>query len=479
MVILSPRNASAAWWSAFEVAVRYGAQFVVTVVLARLLAPEVFGMVSMLLVFTSLAAVLIDAGFGAALIQCQRPTADDETTVFAFGVAMSLLLALLLAAAAPMIGGFYRQPALVDLARVTALALPLSALGAVPDAVLTLRLDFRKRSLVEINASLISGVVAIVLALLGAGVWSLAGQAIVAAGLRSLFLWVKSGWRPSGVVNRRSFNSLSSFGGYMLLSALMDTVATRLQSLLIGRMFSSAELGLFSVAQNTQQAPASFIGAVLNRVGFPVFAAASRDPVRLLSGLKAALNLSMFVFFPCMVGISLTAKPLVLLLYGNKWSAAAPMLSILALAASVWPMHVLNLAAISAQGHSNLFFRLELIKKLATIALVVACSTGGTMAMVWASLVSSALSLVINAWYSGVLLDYGIARQLRDQAFTAALTAVAAVPCWMVLHVFGDGAAILFVALVLSAVIYIVLALTLRHSAILDYLSLLNRYRNS
>ena len=376
---LTHRAVSATWWSALEISVRFGAQFVVMVVLARLLSPSDFGLVAMLMVFTSVGALLVDAGFGTALIQRRDTSDDDETTVFLFTLFSSAVFAAGLFLAAPAIAAFYQQPALVALMQTMALVLPLGALGAVPDAVLTKRLDFRARTATEVVASTTAGVLAIVLALRGAGAWSLAWQAILALGLRSTLLWAFSGWRPRGRFSMASFRALFGFGGYMLMTSLLEVGSIRLQSLLIGRMFDTRVLGYYTIAQNTQQAPTSFIGSILNRVGLPVFSSVAHDPGRLLGVLRLSLRVSMFLFVPTMLGIAIVARPLVDLLYGTRWTQAAPLLSVLALGASLWPLHVLNLAAISAQGRSDLFFKLGVVKKVVAIALILPRAPSGRL----------------------------------------------------------------------------------------------------
>lgn len=451
---LTHRAAHATWWSALEIAARYGVQFGVMIVLARLLAPSDFGLIAMLLVFTAIAALLVDAGFGTALVQKQQTSDDDETTVFLTGLGLSAILAVLLWSTAPMIAAFYAQPPLVPLTRLMLFVLPMSALAAVPDALLTQRLDFRARANAEIFASLCSGVVAVLLAWRGFGVWSLAWQSIVAIGVRAALLWVLSGWRPRGRFSVTSFRTLFGFGGYMLMANLLNTISIRLQSLLIGWLFDPRTLGYYTLAQNTQQAPAQFMSGVLNRVGLPVFSSVADQPAKLVGALRLSLRVAIFVFVPCMVGIAVIAKPLIVVLYGERWAPAAPLLSILAISAMFWPLHVLNLAAIGAQGRSNMIFRLEVIKRIVSIGLIVACSFHGAIAVAWAVLVSSMFGVVVNTWYSHTLLGYGMFAQLHDQVATLVLSTVAAGIAWLASHWLQHAAAALAVAIAAAAIAY-------------------------
>jgi len=474
---LERRAASAAWWSALEILARYGVQFVVMVVLARLLTPGDFGLIAMLLVFTSIGILLVDSGFGSALIQRQITTDDDETTVFIFTVSVGMAAAGILMLCAPAIAAFFNEPKLIELTRVMAVVLPLGALAAVPDALLTMKLDFKARARAEVVASLCSGAVAVVLALRGSGVWSLAWQSIVSIGVRGILLWSYSGWRPRGRYRGASFRSLFGFGGYMLLTGLLNAMAVRIQALLIGKLFDARQLGYYTLAQNTQQAPASLMAGILSRVGLPVFSTLATDRTKLLSALRTSLRMAMFLFVPCMVGIALIARPLVGLLYGARWTPAAPLLSILALSAAFWPIHVLNLAAIGALGKSHLLLRVELVKQLTSIGLIVASSPWGPMAIAWAVLASSVLSIFINTHYSRKLLGYGAFAQMADQSSTFMLSAAAATVGFAVLHWTSYGSLAMLGAVMASAVVYVTLAALTRETALAGLLSIARTLR--
>lgn len=478
MSTLETRAANAALWSTLEILARYGVQFIVMVVLARLLTPDDFGLIAMLLVFTSIGTLLVDSGFGAALIQRQQPTADDETTVFVFTMITGVVTALLLAFSAPALATFFAQPKLIDLTRAMAVVLPLGAFGAVPDALLTMKLDFKARARAEAAASLCSGVVAVVLALRGFGVWSLAWQGIVSIGVRGLLLWVYSRWRPRGRCRSASFRSLFGFGGYMLLSSLLSAVAVRLQSLMIGRLFDSSTLGYYTIAQSTQSAPSTFMGQVLSRVGLPVFSTLAHDRKKLVAALRSSLRMAMFLFVPCMVGIAVVAKPLIDMLYGTRWNNAAPILSVLALGATLWPVHVLNLAAINAQGRSDLFLRLEVIKQVASITLVLTFAQWGPLAIAWSVLLSGIFSAGLNTYYSKRLLGYGWLGQLADQWSTLALSAVAASLGWAVMYWSRPGPLAMVAAIIVSATAYLILAILTGNAAFRALLSVFQAMRS-
>jgi O-antigen/teichoic acid export membrane protein len=448
--------AGATTWSAVEISCRYGAQFVVMLILARLLQPSDFGQIAMLVVFTSVATLLVDGGFSASLVQNQRASADDETTVFLFSTSAALVACAALWAGAPAIAGFYQEPSISPLLRFVSVTLPLAAIGSVPDAVLTRRLDFKSRTRAEIVATLASAFVAITAAWRGFGVWSLAWHAMTSTALRSLMLWRYSRWRPTGVFSAASFRRLFGFGGYLLLAGLLDTLALRLQSLLIGKLFDARALGYYALAQNTQQAPTSFVGSVLNRVGLPVFSSVAHQPEKLVGALRLSLRAALFVFVPCMVGIAVTAGPLIDLLYGKRWSGAAPILSLLALSAALWPLHVLNLAALNAQGRSHLYFRLEVVKKIVGVGLILACSPGGPLMIAAAVLATSLFGTFVNTWYTKRLLGYGLLAQLSDQRSTLLLSCAAALVGWAILHWNRPSLPATAAAILLAGIVYFV-----------------------
>jgi O-antigen/teichoic acid export membrane protein len=276
-----------------------------------------------------------------------------------------------------------------------------------------------------------------------------------------------------------SFRSLSGFGVYMLMSGLLDTLTVRLQALLIGKLFDTTQLGYYTLAQNTQQAPTSFMGNLLNRVGLPVFSAVGDQPQKLLGALRLSMRLAMFIFVPSMLGLAVIARPLILLLYGPKWAPAAPLLSILALSAALWPLHVLNLAAVSAQGRSDLFFRLSLVKKALAIGLILLGSLAGPIAIASAVLAASIISAVINAHYSKTLLGYGISAQIADQRSTFWLSLVTAATGWSVIHWLPSSIMTTALAVFLAAALYLAIAALTNNSALGELVSLLKNLRSA
>lgn len=474
---LTARATHAAWWSAIEIGARYGVQLAVTMALARLLSPSDFGLMAMVLVSTTFAALLVEGGLGSALVQKQAANADDETGVFLVNLGMGLSLALLLWLLAPPIARFFQQPGLAPLLQLLAWLLPLGALATVPNALLSKRLDFRRRAGAELFASVGSALLALWLAWRGTGVWSLAWQAIAGAALRAAALWILSGWRPRGRFDGASFPGLVRFGGPLLLANVLSVASLRLQSLLIGRLFDARTLGYYAMAQDTQQAPAQFMSGLLNRVGLPMFSTVATQPDKLAGALRLALRLSMFLFAPCMAGIAVAAQPIVRVLYGPQWDDVAPLLSVLALAAMFWPLHVLNLAALGALGRADLVLRLEIVKGLVTIPLVLLAAPRGAMAVAWAVLASSVACVWINTRHSRRLLHCGLQVQLRDLAPGLLLALAAGAAAWWASGTTGRALPDLVLAVAAAIATYAAGAAMLRIQAWRDLVDFIHALR--
>jgi O-antigen/teichoic acid export membrane protein len=416
----------ATMWSAGDALSRQGLQFLTTLVLARLLTPSDFGIVAMLAVFVGVAGVLADGGFSAALIQRQDVDHDDESTVFWCNLAIGLLLAALLACAGPWLAAFYHEPRLRAVTVAMAPMVLASAAGAIHFALLIKRLEFRTLAIAGGVAACVSASVSIAMAALGAGLWALVAQGVVAAVATTVLLWWLHPWRPAWVFEVASIRKLAGFGAYHLASTLMESAYTRLYSLLAGRMFGARSLGYYANAENTRQLPASFLASLVARVALPMLSQAQADPLLARRGLQLSIRVMMLLYAPIMLGLVVLAEPVVEVLYGRQWLPAVPLLQILALAGLLYPIHMINLHALMAQGHARLMFRLELIKKTGGVLLLLFGARYGLVGLAWSQVAHSAFALSINAYYTRRWLGYGVLAQLRDAAPPILAAAVAA-----------------------------------------------------
>jgi O-antigen/teichoic acid export membrane protein len=412
--VLKKQAIAAVGWSSVEAFARQGLQFLFSVILARLLLPEEFGVVAMISLFTLVAGVFADGGFSAALIQKRNLTIDDTSSVFYFNVGMGLMVALMMVAAAPWIAAFYRVPVLMPLTRFLALNLFLGTFGAVHTALLLKDLDFGTLTRISVSAATLSGIAAVFLAWRGWGVWSLAVQGMISTVISVLLLWIWRPWRPALRFSSVALGSLFRFGSYLFVSGLLDTVFNRLYTLVIGRVYSARQLGFYTRADTTQQVPVSLMATVVDRVMFPLLSSANGDRKILRSGVRKAVAILMLVNIPVCLGLAVVSRSLVLVLFGEKWSPCIQYLQVLCLGGLVWPLHIANLSVLKAMGRSDLFFRVEVIKKILGFSTLIVASTISVLAMAWSGVVLGVICFFLNAYYVGTLLGYPALSQLRD-----------------------------------------------------------------
>ena len=425
--MLKRRAIAAVAWGGGDTVLRQGLQLAATMVLARLLSPSDFGVVAMLALFLGLAFVLMDAGLSAALIQRRDIDHVDESTVFWCNLGASGLLALALFAAAPWIADFYDTPVLAPLARVMSLGCILGSAGSIHATLLTRRLDFRTQAKAGGLAAVLSGAVAIVLALRGYGVWALAAQSLLMTASMSALLWMLHPWRPAWVFSRASVRKLFGFGGFHLASNLLDVGYSRLYTVVIGGLFGARDLGIYANAETTRQIPTSLFGGLVSRVALPIFSEAAHDRLLLRRGVELSIRATMAINIPVMLGIAVMAEPITVMLFGAQWRPAAPILQILCLAGLLYPMHVLNLHVLMAQGHARRMFRLELSKKAIGLVLILGGAWFGIQGVAWSQVLFSIAALAINAHYTKRWLGYGASTQLRDVLPCAAVAVLVAV----------------------------------------------------
>lgn len=410
---------SALRWVASEEVASQVLFFGVSLVLARLVVPEAHGTVALLSLFTGVAAIFVDGGLSAALVQRKEITRIDESTVFWFSLGTGLLIAVALAVGAPWIASFYGVAVIIPIAHLYALQIVIGALGSVHYALFQRNLDFRTPFKIRLASYLLSSLVGIFLAWRGYGIWALVAHGMGVTVLGALLTWTLSPWRPLFCFRWESFRKLFSFGGYLFLTNLLGMICSRFHTIIIGKLFGVRELGIYNRADATKQLPSAALAGSINRIAFPLFSRAAGDPQRVRRGFKIAIRGVMFLNVPMMIGIACVAEPLIVTLFGAGWAEAAPLLEILALAGILWPLHVMNLNVLKAMGHSGKIFKMELVNKFVEVGLIVAGSRFGLPGMAWGVALSSVVTFVFNAYYNGMHLDYGAVKQALDIAPSA------------------------------------------------------------
>lgn len=471
--MLKNKARTAVLWSGGDIVFRQGLQFGIAVALARILSPEDFGIIALLYLFTGIASAFVDSGFSSALIQRQDTTHLDESTVFWINLAMAILSACALLAIASSVANFYSLPILEPLTGLMALNVIFSSLGAIHNTLLTKRLDFKTQMKIGVVSSTSSGLCALMMASDGYGVWALAFQAIIATAISTLLLWIYSPWRPMFAFSTDSARKLFGFGGYLMVSTILETIYARIYALIIGKLYSVRDVGIYNRADGTMRLPVEILTSIFSRVLFPIFAAAATDKERLARGLKISVRILMLVTIPMMLGLISLAEPLVLMLLGLKWISITPILQILCLSGMFLPLHVLNLRVLLAQGHSRLFFKLEIVKKLIGISLLLIGSMISVIAIAWSQVAFGFLAFLINAYYSGKHLNYGA----REQVLDTLPTLSAAIPMALLVNILSDGWGAppwqkVVVLAILGAALFAGLATAIRLKAIHELISI-------
>ena len=410
-------------WSAIDVLFRFGLGFGVTVVLARILVPEDFGAIAMLGIFTGIASLFIDGGFSQALIQNQSTTHEEESSVFLFNLLMGVLISIGLCLLAPVIAKFYGMPILRSLTFAMAANLALNALGSVHNALLVKKLGFSVLAKVGAIATSIGGVFGISAAVLNMGVWSLVIQIWVTSVVTVALLWLWHPWRPALVFQFSAIRRHFGFSGYLVISNLMYRIYGNLFAMVIGKVHSAQDAGFYGQANKLQQVASMVLTTVVSRVAFPMFSEADGDKERLRRGLAKALGATLFVSVPVALSLSLFAEPVVLILFGEKWRQAIPVVEVLGLSAMFMPMQMLNISVLKAMGRADLNFRVMVIKFVTGLALLLLAAPLGIVAIAWAFVLSNLINIFANTYYTNVLLAFGPLRQAREVGgyFLAAL----------------------------------------------------------
>lgn len=401
-------------WSTIDRFSTQGIQFVFSILIARLLIPSDYGVIAMLGIFFAVSQTFIDSGFGTALIQKANRTDTDFSTVFYFNIAVAVIFYMLLWFASPLIASFYNIPVLEDVTKVAALALVFSSLSAVHSTKLSIAINFKLRAEISVISALSTGCVGLYLAYNGYGVWALVFQSVFASFLYTVLLWCLVHWRPKVVFSWQSFKQLFAFGSKLLASGLLDTVYNNVYTLVIGKVYSSSLLGLYSRASGLAQYPSSNITGVLQNVTFPILCSIHDDEKRLAAAYKKFIRMAAFVVFPLMIGLASVADPFIRIVLTDKWEGSIYLLQIICFSMMWYPIHAINLNILQVKGYSNYFLRLEIIKKMQGVLILCITVPNGLVAMCYGSVLSSLLSLIWNTYYTKKIIGYGFVSQMKD-----------------------------------------------------------------
>lgn len=384
----------------------------------------------MIAIFIAVSNSIIDSGFSNALIRKTRIERVDYNTVFYFNLTVSILIYVLLYLAAPAISVFFKEPVLVEVVRIIGWVLIINALAIIPRTQFVREVDFKTQTKVSLISSISSGVIGIGMALGGMGVWSLVGQQLSRQFLNTLFLWVYSKWHPVWEFSTESFKELFGFGSKLLLSGLLDTIFKNIYYIVIGRFYTSAQLGQYTRAEQFNMIFSSNLTSVVQRVSYPVLSSIQEEPERLREAYRKVIKSTMLITFACMLGLAAVAKPLILILIGEKWLPAVYFLQIICFSGMLYPLHAINLNILQVKGRSDLFLKLEIIKKIIAVGPIVVGIFYGIEYMLWGSVLNSFIAYFLNSYYSAGLINYPTSEQIKDILPTFLISFVVAAFMW-------------------------------------------------
>lgn len=389
-------------------------QFVVQIILARLLTPEDYGIIGLITVFIAIASTFADSGLGLALIQKKNADEKDFSTVFFFSIVFSIILYIILFACAPFIADFYENIALTDVIRVLGVTIIIGGMNSVQQAYVQRTMQFKRLFYSTIGGTIASAVIGIIMAYMGFGVWALVFQQISNQLFNTFILWFTLKWRPKLIFSIKRVGTLFSYGWKLLCSGIIDTVYNNIYSLIIGKFYSTSDLGYYNKGKNFPLLLARNTNSTIDGVMFPVLADAQDEKSRVKSMIRRSIVTSTFIMFPAMAGLAAISKSLILILLTEKWLPSVVFLQFSCFVYAFWCVHTANLQAIKAMGRSDIYLKLEIIKKIWGIAVLIVTVPMGLIPMMVGSCISTVVSLFINAYPNKKLINYSYIEQVKD-----------------------------------------------------------------
>ena len=444
---------------------RSGAQlvgFIVSVVLARILSPSDYGTVALITVFTTIFQVFVDSGLGNSLIQKKDADDIDFSTVFYTNVLFCIVLYLIIFFSAPLIANFYGNKELIILTRVLGITILISGIKNIQQAYVSKKLIFKKFFWATLFGTVTAAVVGIIMALKGCGVWALVAQQLVNLTIDTIMLWITVKWRPKLVFSFKRLKGLFSYGWKLMVSAVIDTVYGDIRQLVIGKVYSPSDLAYYNKAKQFPNLIVNNINTSIDSVLLPTMSKEQENRERVKSMTRKSIKTSVYIMAPLMMGLAFCSNNIVSLVLTNKWLSCVPFLVIFCITYLFQPIHTANLNAIKAMGRSDLFLKLEIMKKIVGITLLLITMKISVMAMAYSLLVSSVLGQIINSWPNRKLLNYSYLQQLKDILPSIILAVImgAIVYCWNFLNL---GVALtLCLQVVSGAIIYILGSIVLK-----------------
>lgn len=432
---LKDKAISGVKWNAIGRFSTQGVNFIIGLILARLLSPSDYGVVGMVGIFFAIAQTFIDSGFGSALIRKNDCTDTDYSTAFYFNILVGLVCCILLCVASPFIADFFNTPILKDLVKVMSLNMFISSFAIVHNTKLTHSVDFKSQALIKLVTAIMSGVFGILMAYKGFGVWSLVYQQLIATILRVVLFFIVTRWFPKREFSSSSFKYLFNFGSKILTASLLHTLYANMTTMIIGKFYSAKDLGYYSRGESLATYPSTNITAILQSVTYPVLSKVQDDDEHLMQSYRKLISMTSMVIFFGMFLFAALAKPLIVTLLTDKWLDAVIYLQVFCFAYMFDHICALNLNILYVKGYSNLVLKLEVIKKAISISMILVAVPFGVLTICIARALYAQIAVIINTYYTGKLFGLGYVKQVKDFSKYLLYSIVAVIPATLVTYV--------------------------------------------
>lgn len=438
-----------------------GIMFFAMILLARWIGPTDFGLIGIIAVFIAIGRSLTDSGMTNSLIRTKNPEQADYSTVFIVNIIMSLLVYVIVYIVAPFIADFFGYKILINMIRIYCILFLIIAFSAVQLAILTKRMEFKKITKINFPSTLVGVSIGLYLGYHDYGVWSIVWMYLSTEFVRSVLLWLFSDWKPRLIFSSTKFKFHFKFGYKLVLSSLLDIVFKNLYNLLIGKYYSAQTLGFYERSKQFCEYPSSSLTAIISKVAYPMLSQIQDDPKRLNYIYRKLLRISFFIIAPLMLGLAAIAKPLFLVILGDEWVPAILFFQILTLAMMLYPIHAFNLNILQVYGRSDLFLKLEIIKKCIIVISVIIAFQFGVIGLVWSSVFTSFAALGVNMSYSSKLINYTIYEQIKDLSITFVIAFFSAFLMFKITFLFADSIDV--VQIILASIVGVFIYLSLNY----------------
>lgn len=459
-------------WNTVERLLTNGIQFVLTIILARLLSPNDYGIIAMPAIFLAIAQVFIDSGFANALIRKPDLNEKDLSTAFYFNVLVGIGSYIILFLSSPLIAGFFNTPILSKLLKVTALVVFLNSLGIVQQAVLTKKMDFKSQAVISTISTFVSGAIGVWMAYNGYGVWALVFQQVSAALLRIALLWIYGRWKPLWIWSKESFGYLWNFGSKVIIIGLLDTVFNNVYAFVIGKKYNAKDLGNYTRAQHFADLPINNINSIVQRVTLPLLSEIQEDDNRLSTIYLKLIEMSSLLVVPLMLGLAAMANPLIISLIGKEWEGCILLFQILCIARLWTPFNAINVNLLQVKGRTDLLLKLEIAKKVVITIVLGLTFSRGIVFLVGGFVVCTFIAFMINTFYTKRLIGVSLWKQLRAILPAILISIVMMIAILFVNMMLTNIYIMLVIDILMCVILYSMLVYLFRREALKGLISL-------